>query len=146
MVRIKASVVIDRPIEEVFAFVIDAEKWPQWMTELVESKKISEGPMGVGTTWSAVIHLLGRRIESTLEVIEYEPNRKYSFKHTSGPIPIEKDEFTFDSVAGGTKVTHAVEAEPGGFFRLAEPLIARMTQRQFEANFGNLKDLLDAQA
>lgn len=145
MARIEASVVIDRPIEEVFAYVGDLEKNVQWTAELVEVKKTSEGPVGVGTTWVAVAQVLGRRIEDTVEVSEFEPSRKYSFKHAAGPISIEKDEFTFESVTGGTKVTHAVEAEIGGFFRIAEPLVTRMMRRQWETNFAALKDLLEAQ-
>jgi uncharacterized protein YndB with AHSA1/START domain len=145
MARIEASVVIDRPIEEVFAFVTDFEKLPQWMSELVEAKQTSEGPAGVGTTLSAVANPLGRRIENTLEVIEYEPNRKFAIKSTSGPVASE-DRYTFESVAGGAKVTRVAEAEMGGFFKLAEPLAVRMMRRQFETNFANLKDVLEAAA
>ncbi len=143
MARIEASVVINRPIEEVFAFVTDFEKAPQWMSELVEAKQTSEGPVGVGTTISAVASPLGRRIESTQEVVEYEPNAKYAIKSTSGPVA-SKDGYTFEAVAGGTKITRVAEAEMSGFFRLAEPLAGRMMRRQFETNFANLKDLLEA--
>jgi hypothetical protein len=87
--------------------------------------------------------MLGRRMESINEVTKYEPNRKYGFKTTSGPIPSEL-EWTFESVAGGTKVAFAIEAEPGGFFKLATPIIARVARRQFESNLANLKDLLEA--
>ncbi len=145
MTKLEQSVVINRPTEEVFAFVADIEKMSQWMSELVEAKQTSEGPMGVGTTANAAANVLGRRAESIQEVIEYEPNSKFAIKSTSGPVA-SKDEFTFESVAGGTKVTRVTEAELGGFFKLAEPLVARMLKRQFETNFANLKDLLEAQA
>ena len=145
MTKLEASVVINRPTEEVFAFVADIEKMSQWMSELVEAKQTSEGPVGVGTTVNAVANVLGRRAESIQEVAEYEPNSKFAIKSTSGPVAT-KDKFTFESVAGGTKVTRVTEAELGGFFKLAEPLVARMLRRQFETNFANLKDLLEAQA
>lgn len=143
MIRIEHSVVINRPIEEVFAFVTDIDKMSQWALELREAKKTSEGPVGVGTTFSGVVQLLGRRMENNHEVTEYEPNRKYSFKTTSGPVPMEA-ESTFESVAGGTRVTILAEAEPGGFFKLAEPIFARTAQRQYETNLATLKDLLEA--
>jgi uncharacterized protein YndB with AHSA1/START domain len=145
MTKLEQSVVINRPTEKVFAFVTDIEKLPQWMSELVEAKQTSEGSVDVGTTMSAVASPLGRRAESTQEVTEYEPNRKFTFKSTSGPVE-SKDEYTFESVEGGTKVTRVAEAEMGGFFRLAEPIAARMMRRQFETNFANLKDLLETQA
>jgi len=146
MIKIETSIVINSLIEEVFAFVTDVEKQPRWSAELVEAKKTSEGPVGVGTTFSGVVKFLGRRMESDHEVSEYEPNSKFAFKVTSGPVPIEADEYTFESVAGGTKVSVVVEGETGGFFKLGEPIFARMGKRQYETNFANLKDLLEAQA
>ena len=145
MARIEASVVINQPIEQDFAFVTDFGKAPRWMSELVEAKQTSDGPVSVGTTLSGVASPLGRRVESTQEVIEYEVNSKYAIKSTSGPVASE-DRYTFESVVGGTKVTREAQAEMSGFFRLAEPLAARMMRRQFETNFANLKDLLEAGA
>jgi uncharacterized protein YndB with AHSA1/START domain len=145
MTKLEASVVINRPVEEVFTFVSDFENSTQWMAELVEAKQTSEGPLGVGTTVSAVAKPLGRRAESTQEVVEYEPNRKFAIKSISGPVN-SQDNYTFESVAGGTKVTRVAEAEMVGFFKLAEPLAVRMMRRQFDTNFANLKDLLEAQA
>jgi uncharacterized protein YndB with AHSA1/START domain len=145
MAKLEESVVINRPIEEVFAFVADPEKMPEWMSDLLEAKQTSEGPLDVGATVTAVAHPLGRRIPSTQEIIEYNPNDKFAYKSTSGPVA-SKDEFIFEPVAGGTKVTRLTEVELGGFFRLAEPLAVRMLRRQFETNFAQLKDLLEAGA
>lgn len=65
MLRIESSVVINRSIEEVFAFVTDVEKFSQWSAVAEEVKRTSEGPMGVGTMSSFVAHFLGRRLEGT---------------------------------------------------------------------------------
>jgi uncharacterized membrane protein len=145
MARIEASVVINRPIEEVFAFVTDFENAPQWMSELVEGEQTSEAPVGVGTILRGVATPLGRRVESTQEVVEYEQNSKFAIKSTSGPVASE-DRYTFESVDGSTQITRVAEAEMSGFFRAAEPLALRMMRRQFETNFANLRDLLEAQA
>jgi uncharacterized protein YndB with AHSA1/START domain len=145
MLKIELSVVINRPVEEVFAFTTDIEKMTQWVGELQESKNISEGTVGVDTTFTHVVGFLGRRFEQNHKVIEYEPNRKLRFGATSGPIRSEID-ITFESIEGGTKVTFAGGGEVGGFFKIAEPLLQRMFKRQWEANLANLKDLLEAQA
>jgi hypothetical protein len=52
----------------------------------------------------------------------------------------------FERVAGGTQVTGTLVGEPGGFFKLAEPLLVSMIKRQFEADLANLKDLLESHA
>jgi hypothetical protein len=52
---------------------------------------------------------------------------------------------TFESLSEiETKVTFYIEAEVGGFFKLAEPLVAGALKRNFEAGAATLKDILEA--
>jgi uncharacterized membrane protein len=99
----------------------------------------------VGTTGRFVSKFLGRRIENESVVTEFEPNRKYSWQSKSGPFPFQAS-MTFEGTEGGTQVNATIEAEPGGFFKLAEPLIVSMAKRQFQSDFDNLKDLMEANA
>ncbi len=145
MTKLEHSVVINRPIEDVFAFLANPENTPLWAGVVRETKLTSEGPIGVDTTYNVVIELLGRRIESKNEFTEYEPNSKYSTKDTSGPMPMEIST-TFKAVEGGTEVTNSAKLEGAGVFKLAEPIFARMANRQVETDFANLKDLLEARA
>ena len=126
MIKLEHSIVINRPVEEVYDFVTDVEKASQWRSGVVESKKISDEP-AVGATASEVMQFLGRRMETTYEITEYEPNRKFGFKVISGPVPME-GVYTFESVGSGTKLDFTVEGEAGGFFRLAEPIVARIAR------------------
>ena len=144
MAKLEISTVINRPVEEVFAFLSNPENDPKWRSG-IEVKKTSEGPIGVGATYRTVVTALGRRIEGEIEFTEYEPNRGYAVKSKSGPFPVENG-VTFERVEGGTRVTLTTVAEPGGFFKLAEPLLVSMVKRQFEADFVNLKDLMEAHA
>lgn len=145
MVKVKTSVVINRPVEEVFEYMGDPSNNVQWQSGTIESKQTSEGPRGVGTTTQAVTQFLGKRLESTGEITEYEPNRRVGVKSTSGPIPITATT-TFEEVEGGTKVTLEAEGDVSGVFKLAEPIVARTAQRQFEGNYLTLKDVLEAGA
>lgn len=145
MVKVETSIVINRPVEEVFEFVDNARNDLQWQSGVLESEQTSEGPVRVGTTFRTVNTFLGKRLESTVEVTEYEPNKKIATKSLSGTIPIEGS-YTFESVEGGTKVVLKGEGDVSGVFKLAEPLVVRAAQRQFEGNFATLKDILEAGA
>jgi carbon monoxide dehydrogenase subunit G len=109
-----------------------------------DSEITSEGPLGVGTKVRSVSHVLGRTVETTWEVAEYEVNRRKAVKSTSGPVPFEATS-VFESVEGGTKLTFTIQAEAGGIFRLIAPVIIRMGKSQTENSFANLKALLEAQ-
>lgn len=145
MVRIEKSVVINLPIEKVFEFVVNPENDPLWQAQIQKAKVTSDGSLGVGSTVLQTAHFLGRPIETAAKVTEYEQNRKLAWKSTSGPIAGEGLN-TFESVGEGqTKVTINADLDVGGFFKLAEPLVARSGRRQTEANLANLKDLLEAE-
>jgi uncharacterized membrane protein len=145
MARLEISTVINRPVEEVFAFLSNPENSPKWSSGSSDVKITSAGPIGVGSTYQSVRTVLGRRIESENEVTAYEPNRSYATKSKSGPVPMES-RVTFERVEGGTRVTGTLVGDPGGFFKLAEPLLVSMIKRQLEADLANLKDLMEAHA
>jgi uncharacterized membrane protein len=143
MIHIQASVTVNRPIEEVFPFMMDNQNALQWQSGLLEARATND-VSGVGRTWVDVVQVLGRRIEVAFELIEYDPERAVGFKSMSGPMPLA-GRYAFEPNGAGTQVTFTLQAEPGGFFKLAEPLVARSTQRQWETNLANLKDLLEQQ-
>ena len=145
MARAEASVVINRPIDEVFAYVDDIGNASQWQSYVLESEQTSEGPKGVGTTERGLMQFLGRRIEWTAEITEYEPNSKIKDKVTAGPMSIEQT-LTLEPVEGGTRLTLVAGGETGGFFALAEGIVSRMFQRDLQANLAKLKDILEAHA
>jgi uncharacterized membrane protein len=141
MIRIQASVTINRPLEEVVRFMTNHQNALQWQSGLLEAR-VTNDVIGVGKTWVDVVQVLGRRIEIASELTEFEPLRVVGFKSTSGPIPLE-GRYVFEPDGEGTKVTFTMQGEAGGFFKLAEPIVARATQRQWETNLANLKDLLE---
>ncbi len=145
MIKVENSVVINRPVDEVFEFVSNIENLPQWAGPVLEAKQTSDGPVGVGATQTQVAQFLGRKIETSHEVTEYEPNKKLSTKTTSGPLPMEVS-YILEPAAGGTKVTLGGDIDAGGFFKLAEPIVGRMLNRQTASDAANLKELLEAQA
>ena len=145
MKRIETSIVINRPIEEVFAYVTNPDNDTQWQSGLLESELVGEGPLGVGAKTREVRKFMGRRLESIAEVTEYEPNAKIAFKSTSGPVQYEAS-YTFEPVEGGTKFTMVGEAETGGFFKLAEGLVVRQFEKETQTALAALKDTLEGQA
>jgi uncharacterized membrane protein len=145
MAKIEVSTMIKRPVDEVFAVVSNSENAPRWNPASIEVKKTSAGPIGVGTTWRGVSNLLGQRLESLSEIVEYEPNRRIALKGKQGPMQL-RSRATFESVDGSTRVNLTLEGDPGGVFKLAEPIVVKLGTRQFETALANLKDLMEARS
>ena len=104
------SVVIDRPPADVFRYLTDVEKLPEWQASAIAVS--AEGEMRVGTRLRETRNFIGRQAESMLEVTEYEPDRKFSLRVLSGPLPFEV-RHTLTPEDGGTRLDWVGEA-PGG--------------------------------
>jgi uncharacterized protein YndB with AHSA1/START domain len=52
--RVSASVVVDRPIKEVFAYATNPDCWPEWISGLSNAAPRSAQPLYVGTTFDQV--------------------------------------------------------------------------------------------
>jgi uncharacterized protein YndB with AHSA1/START domain len=142
MVTVEDTIVVERPIEEVFAYFTDPARIPEWQSSALEAHLDGEGPMRAGSTVREKRKFLGRRMESTMEVLEYEPPRRFKIKASSGPVPFEVTN-TLSAAGGATRIDAVLEGEPGGFFRLAEPLVARAVARELRNNLETLKDVLE---
>ena len=141
--RSEESVEIDRPLEEVFSYVANPENLPEWSNLVLEVRKDAEGQLKEGDRFSVVAKFLGRRFETPFEVSAHEPPRRHADRSMGGPFEQEYI-YTFEETGGGkTRLTHVVEAEPGGFFRLVGPLLERAGSRQFRADLQILKDLVE---
>ena len=140
--RIEESIEINRPVEDVFAYVSDVNHLPQWAGTTIEVKDAPEGPLHDGATFTDVGKFLGWRIETPLEPTVEAPHR-LMYRSTGGLVPHDWT-YTFEPLGHGTRMTLAVEGEPGGFFRLAGPFFERAFKRQLTTDIQRLKDLLEA--
>ena len=106
-----------------------------------------EDALQVGTTYVEVLRFLGRRMEATIKVTEFEPGRRFSIESLGGPIPF-RVRHALEAASGGdsTRIHVELEGEPGGLFKLAEPVVMRQARRQLEGDFAALKEILEASA
>jgi uncharacterized protein YndB with AHSA1/START domain len=142
MVKFEISLYVDRPVADVFKYLNDPARMPEWNSNLEEATP-SESPVKVGTRIHLRARMLGRKIEGTTEVVEYEPNKRVVHK-LDRPFPV-KSITTFEAENGGTRLVGASEGQPGGFFKLGEGILTRVLKKQLQAQFETAKELLEAQ-
>jgi uncharacterized membrane protein len=140
---IERSIVIDRPVDEVFNFVHEPRNDASWQTTLIESTQVDDGPLRVGTQIRERRRFLGIQVEMTKEITEFEPTRRSAFKMVAGGTPMS-GAYTLEPLDGATKLTATGYVEPRGFFKIAEPLFTSMAGRELEASLGHLKELLES--
>ena len=142
MTHIEKSITINCKPEQAFALGTDISKAATWQAGIVEAKVTSSGEWGVGTTYAWTQKALGQTMETRGEVTVWNPPLAYEWKATQSPFPLAGG-MKFQADGSGTLVTIFADAEPGGFFKLAEGMIKRQMEKQFEENLQALKKLLE---
>ena len=140
IVRVDGSIVINRTPDEVFAYATDPAHTPEWQSSALETSV--DGPVQAGASGKEVRKFLGRRMESTMKIEAFEPPRRFALQVTSGPVPFHVEQ-TVEPEGTGSRVSVTIEGEPGGFFKLADPLVERAVRRELEGNLATLKDILE---
>lgn len=141
---IEVSTLVSKSIDEVFAFVSDQHNAVRWQSGLVEVRKTSDGPLGVGTRHAFVRKIMGRKVEAQNEYVEFSPGEKVAFKTVSGPLQLQASYLTVRT-GEGTKLTCRMElVRGGGLSGLFHPLIVRNITKQMTADFVALKALLES--
>jgi len=142
MITFETTIFIDRPPQEVFDFVYNLANAPKWQVNVVSVEWTSEGPIGVGSTQRTVSRFLGRELESTVEITVWDPPNQTALKSIEGPLQFEATT-RYESKGSGTQYTVSLTGETGGFFKLAEGLVGKQFEKQFETSLGALKLLLE---
>lgn len=140
--RFEAEVTIHRPVSEVFTFLSDIERIPQWVTEMRGVRPTSPQPIAVGSTFDAEASFLGRSLRSPHTVTGYEPERLFAYRAEGGPLPGTLH-YGFTAVPEGTRVRVEAEVTPHGAFRLAGPLLRRAGRRVYVRSLERLKGVLE---
>ena len=136
--RATAEIEIDVPIDQVFSYVTDPHNLPHWYQGVTDVHDVS-GPPGVGQRFTWTAHFLGRRLEATHEVTDFEPTTLYALRSPHGG-----HHFQFEQQNNGTRVTVDVAVHELHFLaRVAEPLIVRTARRHEQHSLETLKDLLE---
>lgn len=144
MITFENEIVINRPVEVVFAAVTDIAGWRRWQPGLLESRQTTSGPVGVGTQAVTVRVNFGRRFQIRVDVTEFVPNHRLAFRSVSGPITV-MIRMTLTPVAGGTRLHQLTEGAPHGFFNVAQPVLARPLKKEMPDGLARLKALLESQ-
>ena len=141
MVRIDFTVEVERDAQEVFDYLTDLARLPEWQSSAVESR--ADGPLAEGVRIAERRRILGREVESELEVTAFEPPRRLMLKALRGPVRFSVDHRLVEN-GGSTLVNVVAEAESSTFMKLAEPLLACTAEDELRRDFDRLREIVES--
>jgi carbon monoxide dehydrogenase subunit G len=136
------TVEIARPPEDVFAYLTDVSKLPEWQSSATSAE--ADGPLREGARIRERRRFMGRDVKTELEVTAYELLRRFDVESRGGPVSYGI-RHALEPSAAGTRLHVEVEAKVGGMMRLAAQGPLKAAEREFRADFGRLKDILETE-
>ena len=141
--RYQLAVEIERPPEEVYAFLADPGNLARWQEDVVEAGDAGDPSLTLGSRVTEVRTFMGKHVETTLEVTAAEPGRELSLRTLSGPVRIDVRQ-VLEPRNGGTRLTVSADVDPGKAFGLAWRLVRKVAERRARADLDRLKAILEA--
>lgn len=139
------SVVIERPIDELWAVFLDLFNAPSLPGSSFSVRQTSPGPMGLGSTIRARRMFLGFESVLIQRITEWDPPHAMTATMEGRPFRSAVDRWTLEPIAGGTKLTETLDMELVPALRLIWPLIGGFQRRQRQRQARDLKAKLEAE-
>lgn len=142
--RSETSVLIDRPVDEVFSYVSNRENDAEWRDEVKSVKRLTPPPDERGSRYLETVEFDGVSADLTLEVTQYLPNEQIQFEVEATGKKI-KAIFGFhgEPYNSVTRVTFQTEADVGGPQGLLDKMLDEAVTRYAQRDLGHLKSLLE---
>lgn len=148
MPKIEVTETVERPVEDVWAFVTDLGAMPEWFASTQEVELLTDGGLRKGARVRSVDRFLGRSMEFVSEITEYDPPSRLGLEVVEGSFQ-GHEHIDLQPEGDSTRVTMSAEGEAGfgGVFgKLLDPVVTAAFRREAQSDLGRLKDILEIQA
>lgn len=142
MITAEKTIVIDKPVSDVFEFLADFENDPAWREEIDQIHHVGGPAKGVGAEYTQEIVRDGHKAETTFHVTEFRKNKHIAIEGDAGDVHAVGS-YDFTSKHGATVLKLHSEIDLTGAIDPAEDVIGEVVQQIGEQDLRNLKLLLE---
>jgi carbon monoxide dehydrogenase subunit G len=130
------TVEIPRPPAEVFPWLLDEDKVPQWTGHLERYERVGDGRM------RQVLDISGRKIDVTLEVTKHNPPHSAETRFSTNGIDVVSD-YRLEPNGAGTRLTQSIDAKARSLSaRMLVPVVKPRLEQKVTEDLERLKETL----
>jgi carbon monoxide dehydrogenase subunit G len=122
---LREEIEVAKPLQEVWDFVGDFANSAVWDPGVSSAKKITEGPIGVGTRYELTIDFNGNSQTMTYEVTAYSPPGHIRLRGVGKHVSASDDISLVQVSESATRIRYVANLRLKGFARIAEPFLAK---------------------
>ncbi len=142
MAHAEDTIVIDRPVQKVFNYVLDGMNGPLWRTSVLDVKLASGKAMTEGAVYQQGLKGPTGRVDGDYQLVEVKPNESIKFQVITGPAR-PKGTYLFQADGKSTRITFILDFQPRGLGKLMDGAINKSMQAEV-GMLSNLKKVLES--
>jgi len=136
------TVSIPKPPAEVFPWLLEVDKVPQWTSRLQAYGIQGDGTLGPGARLRQVLTVGGRALDIEIEIVRYEPPRFAESRFETNGMHVVTT-YSLGEAGGGTDLTQTLEGKANGFkARLLIPVVQPKLEAKLTEDLERLRELL----
>jgi uncharacterized protein YndB with AHSA1/START domain len=138
----KHTVTLPRPPEQVFPWLLEEDKVPQWTTRLQTYDVVGNAPVGRGTRIHQVLTVKGQQLDVELEITAYDPPRAAESRFSLQGVDVATV-YSLSPVAEGTELTQSLDGKATSFkARLLLPMVQPHLEGKIAEDLERLREIL----
>ncbi len=142
MASFSRTVSVPKPPAEVFPWLLEEDKVPQWTGRLEEYEVLGDGPLGPGAKIRQVLTVSGQHLDLELEIVRYEPPGFAESRFSTNGIDVVTT-YKLHEDGGGTELTQSLEGNASSFkARLLLPVVQPKLEGKLTEDLERLRELL----
>jgi carbon monoxide dehydrogenase subunit G len=143
MIELRKTLIVERPVADVYAYLSDPHNIANYVGPVLRIHRMTTERLEVGTRLSVEASFLGIKVNQRAECTHHEPPHRFETRSVGGRFYFEAG-FTLYPDEQGTRIEGWGNASSPTLFRVAEPLLRMVIERQVDGDFKRLKRELEA--
>jgi hypothetical protein len=136
------TVSVLKPPAEVFPWLLEEDKVPQWTGRLQAYEVLGNGALGSGAKIRQVLTISGQPFDLEIEIIRFEPPGFAESRFSTNGLDVVTT-YALREAAGGTALTQTLEGKANSFkARLLVPVVQPKLEGKLTEDLERLRELL----
>jgi uncharacterized protein YndB with AHSA1/START domain len=142
MASASSSVTINKPVDQVFSYVVDVANHPSWQAGILEARVTPDGPVGVGSTYHYTTEVMGNRMETQMQVTAFEENKTWGVTTVGVPRPVETI-YSFEAAGDATTLTVSMDLPPDAYPAAALDMVKQQMAKAMADAANKIKTMIE---
>jgi uncharacterized protein YndB with AHSA1/START domain len=136
------TVTVPRAPDEVFPWLFEEDKVPQWTGSLDAYQVIGDGALGAGSRIRQTLEVSGHKVDVEMEITRYDPPRGAESRFSMSGLDVVTT-YTLEPAGTGSDLTQTLDGSASGFkARMLVPVVQPRLEKKLTEDLERLRELL----